>query len=66
MVESPLLDSYDLSSLALIGSGAAPLSQSVVDRLNQRLPDVRVVQGYGMTETSVASHIPTLSCPKGS
>ncbi|RCN46643.1 AMP-binding enzyme [Ancylostoma caninum] len=66
MVESPLLDSYDLSSLALIGSGAAPLSQSVVDRLNKRLPEVRIVQGYGMTETSVASHIPTLSCPKGS
>ncbi|EPB79145.1 AMP-binding enzyme [Ancylostoma ceylanicum] len=66
MVESPLLDSYDLSSLALVGSGAAPLSQSVVDRLQQRLPEVRVVQGYGMTETSVASHIPTFSCPKGS
>ncbi|KHJ97549.1 AMP-binding enzyme [Oesophagostomum dentatum] len=66
MAESPLLDSYDLSSLIIMYSGAAPLSQNVADRLRQRLPHVNILQGYGMTEMSLSSHIATPPCPQGS
>ncbi|VDM85449.1 unnamed protein product, partial [Strongylus vulgaris] len=66
MAESPLLDSYDLSSLTIIGTGGAPMSISVMDRLQKRLPSVQMVQGYGMTEVSFASHTSSLDSPKGS
>ena len=45
MANSPLLDKYDLSSVFLIATGSAPLSQSVVDKLKQKLPDVQFAQG---------------------
>lgn len=66
MAYSPLLDNYDLSSLFMIASGSAPLSQSVVDRLQKRLPNVSFRQGYGMTELSVASHTGSMDTPDGS
>ncbi|KAF4983292.1 hypothetical protein FZEAL_1277 [Fusarium zealandicum] len=49
----PLVSQYDLSSLRFINSGAAPLSQDLVDSVFERL-GVMVKQGYGLTETSPA------------
>ena len=49
LLEQPLED-YDLSELRVIGSGAAPLSQEAREALQRRLPDVRVGEGYGLTE----------------
>ncbi|VDN20604.1 unnamed protein product [Cylicostephanus goldi] len=66
MAESPILDSFDLSSLMMIATGGAPLSLKVVERLQKRLPHVQLFQGYGMTEMSIASHISSLGCPNGS
>lgn len=42
---------YDLSSLRIISSGAAPLGSEHIDALHQRI-SAPVRQGYGMTETT--------------
>src|SRR5918911_3270204 len=61
LAKHPLVDSFDLSSLRSICSGAAPLdadlAQAAQDRLRKGAADgVTVVQGYGMTELSPVSH----------
>lgn len=54
--KSPLVEGYDLSALRLIFSGAAPLGEALARECAARL-GCDVVQGYGMTETSPATHI---------
>ncbi|MCW2700381.1 MAG: hypothetical protein JWQ45_1916 [Blastococcus sp.] len=61
LAKHPLVDSYDLSSLTSILSGAAPLDESLAQAVEQRLrkgadTGVTVAQGYGMTELSPVSH----------
>ena len=51
----PLVDSYDLSSLELVFSGAAPLGAELAQEASARI-GCDVVQGYGMTELSPVSH----------
>lgn len=51
----PLVDQYDLSHLKIVFSGAAPLSENVADACARRV-GCAVVQGYGMTEASPATH----------
>ena len=53
LAKQPLVDQYDLSSLRYILSGAAPLDAAIQQAVATRL-HVPVVQGYGMTETSLA------------
>ncbi|XP_063370882.1 uncharacterized protein LOC134659179 [Cydia amplana] len=46
---------YDLSSVDLIYSGAAPLTKETADAVKEKFPNVKsVLQGYGMTETALA------------
>ncbi len=47
----PLVDAHDLSSLELIGCGAAPLGVALEHKVGQRL-GCKVLQGFGMTESS--------------
>ncbi|MDQ3918946.1 MAG: 4-coumarate--CoA ligase family protein [Acidobacteriota bacterium] len=54
----PLVDAFDLSSLRMIFSGAAPLGAELARECSGRL-GCDVVQGYGMTETSPVTHICT-------
>ncbi|KAJ8423314.1 hypothetical protein Cgig2_026130 [Carnegiea gigantea] len=42
---------YDLSSLKQIGSGAAPLGKEIMEECAKNVPQAKVIQGYGMTET---------------
>src|SRR5215208_5007461 len=58
MSKSPLVDAYDLSSLHTIFSGAAPLGVELARACTGRL-GCAVIQGYGMTETSPATHLST-------
>jgi acyl-CoA synthetase (AMP-forming)/AMP-acid ligase II len=53
LAKQPLVDQYDLSSVRHILSGAAPLDGATQQAVAARL-HVPVVQGYGMTETSLA------------
>jgi len=61
MNSAPIIDQYDLSSLKLVSSGAAPLptelAYGVRKRLEARGAHVNITNGYGMTETSCASHL---------
>jgi acyl-CoA synthetase (AMP-forming)/AMP-acid ligase II len=51
-----VVDKYDLSSLRWILSGAAPLGADLAAACAARL-GCRVVQGYGLTETSPVTHV---------
>jgi len=53
--KNPLVDNYDLSSLRILFSGAAPLGAHVVQAASTRL-GCEVNQGYGLTETSPVTH----------
>ncbi|MGI9604596.1 MAG: AMP-binding protein [Acidimicrobiales bacterium] len=55
LAKHPIVDQYDLSSLEVIFSGAAPLSGEVGEEAEARL-GCSVIQGYGMTELSPVSH----------
>ncbi|XP_006851309.2 4-coumarate--CoA ligase 1 [Amborella trichopoda] len=46
---------YDLSSLRRVTSGAAPLSDEVMEGFRERFPDVEITQGYGLTESCGAT-----------
>jgi long-chain acyl-CoA synthetase len=46
------LERYDLSSLAYLGCGGAPLAPQAAEEIERRIPSVKVRQGYGLTETA--------------
>lgn len=48
----PIIDQYNLSSLQMIMSAAAPLSSDIEIAVQQRLPNVTIKQGWGMSELS--------------
>jgi 4-coumarate--CoA ligase len=51
MYNSVIANQYDLSSLKIIQSGGAPLSANIATQVSSRWPNVRIIQGYGLTET---------------
>src|SRR5215213_2772138 len=51
----PLVDSYKFPHLKYIFSGAAPLGPELTQAVEARL-NVKIRQGYGMTEASPATH----------
>ncbi|KAK0472310.1 AMP binding protein [Armillaria luteobubalina] len=57
----PAVEQYDLTSLKVLISGAAPLgaalTKQVNDRLRARKVNCAIVQGYGLTETSPMTHL---------
>lgn len=50
LAKSPLLPSFDLSSIRILMSGAAPLGKELEDSFRARVPQAIIAQGYGMTE----------------
>ena len=56
LAKHPLVDQYDLSSVEVIMSGAAPFDARLAQAVAARLGTV-VMQGYGMTEMSPVSHV---------
>jgi acyl-CoA synthetase (AMP-forming)/AMP-acid ligase II len=59
LAKSPVVERFDLSSLTLVNSGAAPLSAELQEAAAQRI-GCPVVQGYGMTESSPVTHVTPL------
>ncbi|MCJ1449041.1 MAG: hypothetical protein MMC23_009560 [Stictis urceolatum] len=56
LAKHPIVDKYDLSSLRMLNSGAAPLTQDLVESMYARIK-VPVKQGYGLSETSPTTHV---------
>jgi acyl-CoA synthetase (AMP-forming)/AMP-acid ligase II len=55
LAKHPLVDQYDMSSVHTVFSGAAPLDGALAKAVADRI-QVRMRQGYGMTEMSPVSH----------
>ena len=55
LARDPTVDKYDLSSVRMITSGAAPLTKELVDSVHKRLK-IRINQAYGLSETSPMTH----------
>ncbi len=49
------MSNYDLSSIRMLNSGAAPLTKDLVDAVYSRLR-IPIKQGYGLSETSPTTH----------
>jgi long-chain acyl-CoA synthetase len=58
--ESPQTKRYDLSSIRACFSGAAPLPVAVAEKF-EAITGGRLVEGYGLTETSPVTHINPIS-----
>ena len=56
LAKHPIVDTYDLSSLQQVFSGAAPLSAELALEAGARI-GCEFVQGFGMTEMSPVSHL---------
>ncbi|KAL1197424.1 4-coumarate--CoA ligase 2 [Cardamine amara subsp. amara] len=51
IVKSQETEKYDLSSVRIIKSGAAPLGKELEDAISAKFPNAKLGQGCGMTET---------------
>ena len=47
---------YDLSSLIVVGSGGATLSSTAKGKLNELLPNLMIVDGFGSSETGIVGN----------
>ena len=56
LARHPVVGDYDLSSVRIVLCGAAPLSPELEAACAKRL-GCRVLQGYGLTETSPVTHV---------
>lgn len=60
LVRDPVVDKYDLSCVDRFSSGAAPLSEEIIQLLQKKFPKTGFKQGYGMTESCscITAHPP--------
>ncbi|BFG23683.1 hypothetical protein CerSpe_099570 [Prunus speciosa] len=50
LAKNPMVAQFDLSSIRVVLSGAAPLGKELEEALSSRVPGAVLGQGYGMTE----------------
>lgn len=55
LARDKMVDKYDMSSVKMINSGAAPLIKELVDAVHKRLK-MKINQAYGLSETSPMTH----------
>ncbi|KAI5194233.1 acetyl-CoA synthetase-like protein [Aureobasidium subglaciale] len=58
LAKSSLVDRYDLSSIRMLVSAAAPLSKDLVQAIWKKR-HIKVIQGYGLSETCAGTHMQT-------
>ncbi|KAI4102671.1 MAG: hypothetical protein L6R37_004261 [Teloschistes peruensis] len=51
-VRDPIVDQYDLFHLRRFSTGAAPISEEIIQLLQKKFPQTQFKQGYGMTEST--------------
>jgi acyl-CoA synthetase (AMP-forming)/AMP-acid ligase II len=56
LAKHPAVEGRDLSSVETVMSGAAPLGGELAEQVAERI-DCKVIQGYGLTETSPVTHV---------
>jgi long-chain acyl-CoA synthetase len=56
LVNHPDFKKYDLSTIKMVSSGAAPLPVPVMEQMSKSFPGI-VKEGYGLTEVTMASNI---------
>lgn len=56
LAKHPSVDNYDISSVKVIGCGAAPLGEKLERACSTRL-GCQIYQGYGLTEVAGACHV---------
>lgn len=54
LAKHPIVDKYDLSSLVMLLSGAAPLSKETEDAIKARIGIPTIRQGYGLSEATLS------------
>ena len=62
LAKQPIVDDYDLSSVRVIGSGAAPLGADLEVACSRRI-GCYIYQGYGLTEVAGASQVNRFPVP---
>lgn len=63
LVNDPDFDSYDLSTLEMIGGGGAAMPDAIAKRLKD-MTGLDYIEGYGLSETMAATHINPIDAPK--
>lgn len=60
LVRDPIVDKYDLHCVKRFSSGAAPVSEEILQLLKEKFPGSGFKQGYGMTESCscITAHPP--------
>jgi acyl-CoA synthetase (AMP-forming)/AMP-acid ligase II len=58
IVAAPRFEASDLSSLAVVNIGSAPIAAATLRRFGAGLPDADVLCGYGMTEFGAVTAMP--------
>jgi len=60
LVRDPIVNKYDLRCVKRISSGAAPISEEILQLLKEKFPGSGFKQGYGMTESCscITAHPP--------
>ncbi|KAI1345605.1 acetyl-CoA synthetase-like protein [Xylaria sp. FL0043] len=60
LVRDPIVDKYDLRCVKRISTGAAPVSEEIIQLLKKKFPGSGFKQGYGMTESCscITAHPP--------
>lgn len=56
LAKHPCVSTYDLSSLRMMNSGAAPLTGDLTKEVYKRIK-IPIKQGYGMSEASPVTHV---------
>lgn len=62
LVNDPDFDSYDLSSLKMIGGGGAAMPEAIAKRLKD-MTGLDYIEGYGLSETMAATHVNPADAP---
>jgi long-chain acyl-CoA synthetase len=51
LTQFPEVKKYDLSSLEVLAYGGSPIAPGIIDRTRELLPNIKLVQVYGLSET---------------
>jgi long-chain acyl-CoA synthetase len=51
LIQFSELEKYDLSSLKTLAYGGSPMAPELIHRIREVLPNLKLIQGYGLSET---------------